>query len=627
MRQRHQEDLLDRHLRSLLGGIEADTLSALRERLVWVDLGAGDTLMRQGEPGDAMYLVVSGRLRAYAQDADGAEQPLREMARGQVVGEMALYTGEPRSATVVAVRDSVLVRLDRAGFEQVLAGSARLSIAMTRQLVARLRQTESKARLPRPAAIALLPISAGVDVRGLAEALAAQPALGRSCVVDAEAMQRLRGEAGMAANVEGAAAARTVSLLLERLEAAHDVVLLVGNDRPDDWTRLCSRQADEIVLLADARQPPELHATERELLLQRAGRAEAAERLVLLHDAEAGQPQGTRRWLARRPVPHHVHVRPALARDLARLARLLSHTAVGLVLAGGGARGFAHLGVWRALAERGIEIDVAGGTSIGAVMALAVACDRPVDEATAFVGRAFALDPTGDYNLLPLLSLVKGRRLARVIDRAVLQMLGSDADIEDLWKGYYCVASNFSQAREERLVRGRLARALRASVSIPGALPPVVVDGDLLCDGGSFDNFPVEAMWAQRGVGRVLGVDLDARKPRRIEQDEAPSTWALLIDRLRPRAKRRYRFPTLLSYLMNVTILYSSSRRMAMQRLTDLCFLPPLERVGMLQWDKFDSIVRQGHGHAAELLDGLPPERLAQLQPARADTTPQETRS
>lgn len=618
MRQRHQEDLLDQHLRSLLGPLEPDTLALLRERLVWIDLGAGETLMRQGDAGDAMFLVVSGRLRAYQRGADGSEQPLREMARGQVVGELALYTGEPRSATVVAVRDSVLVRLDRSGFEQVLAGSARLSLAMTRQLVARLRQTEARARLPRPATVALLPITGSVDARRLADALAVQPALGRACVVDAIAMRRLLDEDGIAADADAASEQRAVSLVLERLEAGHDVVLLVGNDRPDAWTTRCSRHADEILLLADAGAPPELHAVERALLMPRPGRAEAPERLVLLHAAEVTQPSGTRRWLARRPVAHHLHLRPALVGDLARLARLLSHTAVGLVLAGGGARGFAHLGVWRALVERGIEVDVVGGTSIGAVMAFAVACDRPVDEVTRSVGRAFALNPTGDYNLLPLISLVKGRRLARVIDRAVLQMLGSDADIEDLWKGYYCVASNFSQAREERLVRGRIARALRASVSIPGALPPVVIDGDLLCDGGSFDNFPVEAMWQQRGVGRVLGVDLDARKPRAVEQDEAPSTWALLVDRLRPRARRRYRFPTLVSYLMNVTILYSSSRRLAMRRLTDLCFVPPLERVGMLQWDKFETIVRQGHAHAAELLDGLPPERLAHLLPRRA---------
>ena len=89
--------------------------------------------------------------------------------------------------------------------------------------------------------------------------------------------------------------------------------------------------------------------------------------------ADARRPRGTREWLARRPVTEHVHIRPELERDMARLARIESRSAVGLVLAGGGARGFAHLGVYKALQEQGLEIDFVGGTSIGAVMAALVA--------------------------------------------------------------------------------------------------------------------------------------------------------------------------------------------------------------------------------------------------------------
>jgi len=147
-----------------------------------------------------------------------------------------------------------------------------------------------------------------------------------------------------------------------------------------------------------------------------------------------------------------------------------------------------------------------------------------------------------------------------------------------------------------------------ASIAIPGALPPVLLGGDLLCDGGTFNNFPVDVMRGLRGVGRVIGVDLSFRKPRRIEHDTVPGTWALLRDKLRPRSRQRYRFPSLVSYLMNVTILYSTSRQRESQKLTDLYFNPPLERVGMLQWEKFDSIVEQGHAHGLQVLDALAPE-------------------
>jgi len=212
------------------------------------------------------------------------------------------------------------------------------------------------------------------------------------------------------------------------------------------------------------------------------------------------------------------------------------------------------------------------------------------------------VNPTGDFNFLPLLSLIKGRRLRGILAEGVQGLLGFDADVEDLWKNYYCVATNYSQAREQVLRRGNLVRAMLASVAIPGALPPVISDGDLLCDGGTFNNFPVDVMLRRRGIGKVIGVDLDFRKTRRLEFDEVPGTWALLRDRFRPRGKRRYRLPSLMSYLLNVTILYSMSRQREARRMTDLYFNPPLDRVGLLEWDKFDDIVRQGHAHALEVL-------------------------
>lgn len=166
--------------------------------------------------------------------------------------------------------------------------------------------------------------------------------------------------------------------------------------------------------------------------------------VLLLDDAEV--TGWTQRWLDRRPLNHHVHLRPALARDM---ARLLSGTAVGLVLAGGGARGFAHLGICQALLKRGIEVDCVGGTRVVSVLAAPVASDRPLDEAMAIVRRAFRANPTGDFNRLPLISLIAGRRLRRVIRDAVRAPVGFEADAEDLWKTFCCVASNDTQAREQ----------------------------------------------------------------------------------------------------------------------------------------------------------------------------------
>lgn len=208
-----------------------------------------------------------------------------------------------------------------------------------------------------------------------------------------------------------------------------------------------------------------------------------------------------------------LHIRPALDRDMARLARIQSRTAVGLVLAGGGARGLAHLGVLRALHARGIEVDWVGGTSIGAVMASYAASDQPLDTVMANARRAFATNPTGDFNLFPVLSLIKGLRLKHIL-----------------------------------------------------------------------------------------------RTPVRVDFEAMPGSWALLRDRLRPAHRRRYRLPSLPSlpsYLLTVTILYSMSRQRSAQQQCDLYFNPPLHRVGLLQWRRLENIVQRGYAHAVQVLGGV----------------------
>ena len=616
----YQDELLEQHLRAFLGDIDAEAIALLRKHLEWIAVAAGQALMVQGEVGDSMYLSISGRLKVYIVDDAGVEHMVREMARGQVIGEMSLYTDEPRSATVIAVRDSVLVRLAKADFNRLVASSSQLSIALTRQIIKRLQSAQKRSTEARPVTLAIFPVTTGIALDEFAASLAEQlQKIGKVRIVDAASVDGDLQEAGLAQSaVDDVDAKKRIALYLDRIEAAHDFVILVGDPQPTPWTQRCTGACDEVLLLADASQPPALHEIELKCLAQRHGRARAAETLVLLHPPELRCPIGTRAWLDRRAVSSHVHLRRGLDRDMARLARLQSGTAIGLVMAGGGARGCAHLGIYRALQEHGIEIDFVGGTSIGAIMATLVASDRPLEEVLAISRRAFAINPTGDFNFIPLLSLIAGRRVRKLVQTATFELLGRKADVEDLWKNCFVVASNYSQASEQVILRGDLGKAILASIAIPGALPPVLHDGDLLCDGGTFNNFPVDVMRRMRGVGKVIGVDLSFGKARRIDHDEVPGSWALLRDRLRPRAQRRYRFPSLVSYLMNVTILYSKSRQIESKKLTDLYFNPPLLRVGMLEWKKFDSIVQQGHAHGGEVLSALSAAEATTFKPKSA---------
>ena len=609
-RPHYLDALLRTHLDDFLGNLDSAALALLTQQLTWMELPGGQPLMTQGERGDAMFVLVSGRLRVSITGDDGCERVVREITRGQVVGEMSLFTDEPRSATVVAVRDSVLVRLGKSEFNHLLATSAAVSIALTRQIIRRLRTQGQRSGLDRPVAIGLLPVSDGISGAALAdfaEQLAAGlRQVGTVAVLDAAGLEARAGVPGLASRpASDTDATRRIAVCLDEVESAHAFVLLLADPTPTSWTQRCSRHCDELLLLALADAPPQLHATELECLVKRPARTDAAEILVLMHPPQRLSPAATNLWLQRRPLAGHVHIRTGQAADMARLARLVSRTGVGLVLAGGGARGAAHAGVYRALVERGVPIDAVGGTSMGAVFGALMAMGaEPKTVIDTFAGH-FAANPTGDFTLLPMLSLIKGARLRGMMHRTEQALSGQTGlGIEDTWKSYYCVATNYSQAREDVLRHGLLVDAVMASCAIPGALPPVLRNGDLLCDGGTFNNFPVDVMRGQWGIGKVIGVDLSFDKPRHIELDALPGPWALLRDRLRPDTQRRYRLPSLTNYLMNVTSLYSTSRQRESRQLADIYLKPALPKIGMLQWNRYETAVQLGYEHALQVLDG-----------------------
>jgi NTE family protein len=618
--QAHRELLLGA-LRRTFGDFQEEALEQLLPQVEWVEVGGGEVLFEQGEADQSLYFVVSGRLRARVTDDDGTERTIGEIARGETVGEMAFFTGEPRTATVSAVRDSVLARFTSEVFRAVLLAYPLVTMNMTRLVIERLKRA-SFGRQPatKPVTLGLAAISEGVDLAEFAQQLGTELARhGTVTVVTAERMSQWLGTPGAAqASREQGELSRRVTAKLEEIEAENQLVLFVADPALTPWTRRCLRHCDEIILVADADQPPALHPIERECLADGMEASRSARILVLMHPEARRTPRNTAPWLEPRRLTQHVHLRRGLARDWQRLGRIVSGNAVGLVLSGGGARGFAHLGIYQALEEEGMAFDMVAGTSIGAAMAAYVAMDVPAKEAIRLAGEAFRESPTGDFNLFPLVSLIGGRKLRSAIDYAVVTAMGDHVGIEDLWKNYFCVSSNYSTAREAVLTRGHLAKSIRASVSIPGALPPVMLDGELHIDGGTFNNFPTDVM-SRMGAARIIGSNLLRDSNRRYDLEEVPSPMALLRDRLRGRAARKHRLPSLPSLMLNSSIMNSYARQRESQSYVDLYFTPQVHRYGMLQWAAFDKIVNVGYDHAREVLAAARPE---QLLPLRADVQP-----
>ncbi len=556
----------------LFSGLPKSIVDAAVTEIDWLSLPGGTVLFEAGAPADAVYFVVSGCLGVYG---SGGEL-IRRIAAGETVGEMGLIVSRPRTMTVRALRDSELAMLSAGTFERVLLGHPEAILRLARITVERLEDEDaSRERQMAPRTIAIIPQDAGTDLATHAERLV--NALSRFGRVDLVGRQR--------------AGSHSPQWFHER-ESRNDFVVYAADADDSPWTRLCLRQADVVLLAARADREQAGWTSQQ----WQAGTMRRAE-LLLLHEGAFANGAAAR-WHSLLPgMPHH-HMRgPA---DYDRLVRLLTGRAVGLVLSGGGARGFAHLGVVRALREHGVPIDLVGGTSMGGILAAGVAADWNDDELVERFRRSFVdTNPLSDYTF-PLVSLVSGRKVGLLLRREL-----GDIDIEDLPLPFFCVSSNLTTGRIAVHQQGLLWRWLRASVAIPGVLPPVLHGGEVYVDGGAMNNLPVDVMRA-KGRGPVIGVDVgtDRAFTTDVDATEGPSFWNLFGG--------RRRHPNILQILFRCGMVNSNTAKLEHRAQSDLLLTPALESLDLLDWKAFERAIAIGYRDTCERLASGALARLQQ---------------
>ncbi len=567
-------------------------LREIAQEAQWLSLPGGATLFAAGDPADALYVVLSGCLGVFAPAERRNRGFVGRVAAGDTVGEMGLISGRPRSANVVALRDTELARISSESFNRLFGQHPEAMLRIARLTVDRLESSQSRAAARSHAArtFTLLPQSVEVDVGGFAaELVKALSAFGRT-----ELVWNVR-------------AGSHTSHWFHRVESANEYVVYVAEPDAGRWSNLCVRQADSLLLVA--RSESDVGSWPALARPQESAMAPQRAELILMHDGELVRGAAAR-WLAGLPAgtPHH-HL--ASKSDVARIARMLTGRGVGLVLSGGGARGFAHIGIVKALREARIPIDLVGGTSMGAILGAGVSQCWTIEELTDRFRRSFVeAKPLRDYTL-PFVSLVSGRKVTRLLQREF-----GDVTIEDLPLDFFCVSSNLTTGHSEVHRRGELWRWLRASVAIPGVLPPVVHKGELLVDGGTMNNLPVDAM-RELGRGPVIGCDVGADRAFTTDAAEVdvPLAWQLL-SWMREKKHR----PNIFQILWRAGMVNSSAMTAAHREKTDLLLQPPLAQIDMLNWNGFDRAIATGYEYAVRRLEKLPAS-----SPLRSLESPQST--
>lgn len=536
--------------------------TALGQSASVISLPGGSRLFSAGDESDQLYLLRSGRLGAFRHDEDHDELSLIGIIRpGEPVGEMSLIAGTHHTSTVMALRDSDLLAMPRNDFLRALDSRPELLIALSRKMMERARRNAPNVT---PNVFAFFALCEK-PIRGLIDDIAGHiRELGyRVAVIDKD----FHG---------------TSPEVFTQVEAENDYVLHIAESHESHWRLLSARQVDHVFLIADAALPPDpKSAAWEKSLLHR------APDLILLYPEgfkKASVPGRTRAWLDIIKPTRWFHIQTGDHNDAARLARIVSGHSTGLVFSGGGARAFTQIGAIQALREAHIPIDFVCGSSMGAILAAGAALGWDDHELDWRIRDAFVTSSPLDDITFPFISMVSGKK----VDQRLLKHFG-DQMIEDMPLPFFCLSSNLTSGVLKVHKTGLLRNALRASISLPGVLPPVIEDGQVLVDGAVMRSFPA-TMMRNTHLGTVIGVDVTRARgldPKALVVPKKLSAWFSHGDWRRG--------PPIVSVMMRSATVITAADLALSRAATDLLIIPEPDGVEIRDWKAYDKAVESGY--------------------------------
>lgn len=540
----------------------------------WFSLPGGATLFEPGEAADHLYFLKTGRLGAFRREEGQESQFLGVIRPGEPAGEMALVGGTAHSASMVSLRDSEVLALPRDDFFEAAEEDPTVMLELSRLMIRRARQAQTHAAIGDPSVFGFIAVEPGAAIRPVVERL------GR-CI---ESL-------GYSVTVEGGESLLAPTEWFSNVEREHDFVLYVAEADETAWKHVVGRQVDHLFRVGRGdRAPPTTIPSYASGPLQ----AQRLVDLILLQSANLDYPSGSEAWMAATQAARLFHLRENGVADLQRLARVLTGQSVGLVLSGGGARAYAHIGAIQAMRERGIPIDFVGGASMGAIVAAGIAMGWDDGELEARIRKAFVDTSPLDDIAFPMIAMTRGEKVRDRLD----EHFGS-VDISDLWLPFFCVSSNLTSGSYQLHRTGDLQAALRASIALPGVLPPATERGQVLVDGAVMKNFPADVMRSFQ-LGPIVGVDVTrGRSITSADIVAPPSLWKWIF------SGEWRKGPPIVALLMRAATVTTGRDLAAAREATDVLITPKLEGIDIRDWRAFEPAVKAGYVAAGFALDGV----------------------
>lgn len=591
----------------LFMGLDESIVRRLVNQMVIKSVPADTLLFRQNDPADEMCIVIHGQFQISKTNEEHQTQVLSVIGRGETVGEIGLISGTIRNTDVKALRDSTVAYLKRDAYESILQQNPlEINRTIVKSIVSHLNK-DTQFKPVSAETFALILLSPHVDLPALLQRLVRGLRIyGLTTVLSSREVDQAFMHENAAQCDFTAPDNEGLLQWLSEQEAIHKHIIYCTDAELSNWTQRCLRQADHVLFIADANDSPHIKTFEAQILKEISDKS-VKKSLLLLHADTVPNPTTTSLWLKPRQLDWHYHVKNNQQNYFDRLARFLTGNALGLVLGGGAARGFAHIGVLKALKQLHIAVDLVGGNSMGAILAAEYALQWDEQQ---MLEKTRQLCLQRDRLTLPIVSLFSGK----IMTHSLRSIVG-DLQIEDLWIPFFCVSCNISRAKLMTHHQGTLLSALLSSNAPPGLFPPQVSNGDLLVDGALLNNLPVDTMLQFNRGGSVIAVDVNEREDLLNNTDNLGemSGLKLLWSRLNPFTPP-ITMPNMVQILTRSSMIGGLAQQKKMRDgLADLYLKPPVTHFSLMDYAEAEKIAEAGYRYASVELEAWLEHKSTQL--------------
>jgi len=573
-------------------GVDPLTIEELKKDISWKTLNDSEILFEEGDVGDSCYIVMSGRVQAIINHGKDNELILGELKKGDIIGDMALITGEKRSATIKATKLSRLIYISKKSFDHVMYNNPKALMEVSKALINRLKHKSTKEKINKNIILGIVSFLDNKTTNEFYDFLNKNLKLFGSTENLTEITTDLKNNED---NLD-------FEILLENMIANNDFLILHSNNVNDvEWKKNIVKYSDKILVLGEPEELKNISKEEKEIFNNYRNINLKKIWLILNHNKKTTIPNNTSQVINIRNGVKAFHIKNNNEADIKRIVRFITKQTIGLTLGGGGAKGFAHFGIYKAMIELNIPVDIIGGTSAGSIVASQIALGHGFEEIINKNKRVNSLKMFKEYGL-PYISLIKSNKIEKAA-----KLSAEGRNIEDLWIPFFAPATDLTNSKLIIFDKGPLWEAIRSSGALPGIVLPHFMDENIIVDGGLMNNLPVDIMRKNYG-GKIICSSCSLDKSMKTSLKGIPNQLKILITKIFNKStfEKKYSYvPTITDIIFKTSVVASASQINKNIGMSDLFLELPTSKFGLTEFnnDAMMNMINIGYEYSKPKLE------------------------